>query len=113
MFVEITYADGTCRRIGRLEGDTLVCRRDVAKHLFRFGRATVEEARRDGVSAWGLDCDVCDGLCERGATWLLIKVGKVILRCSLQDMQKKGSVLHIKPHRAQYFLNEQFFERMN
>jgi len=111
--VNIRYDNGERRRIGWIEGDTFISKRSVKKHLFRGGRETVREARRDGVSAWGLDCKVCDGLIERGVVWFEIRTGKKTYRCKLEDMKKKGFVLHIKPHRPQYFLLEQEFEQID
>ena len=110
--VFIRYDDGKERKIGTFDGETLVCNRRVKDHLFRNGRHTVEEARADRVSAWGLDCKVCDGLRAKGGKWLVIKVGKEEYRCSLDDMVERGKVLHMKPHRPQYFLKEHEFERL-
>jgi len=111
--VLIQYEDGTERRVGVLEGDTLTCARTVSKHLYRMGRETVEQARAEGASAWGLDCKVCDGLLENGCKWLVLKVGGHRYRCALADMKRDGIVLHIKPHRAQYFLSEKRFEKVD
>lgn len=110
--IYVRQDDGEERRVGVLEGDTLTCPRTVSKHLYRMGRGTVEQARAEGASAWGLDCKVCDGLLEGGTKWLVIKVGSKRYRCSLAEMKRDGIVLHIKPHRAQYFLNEKRFEEM-
>lgn len=107
--VHIRYENGERRKIGWIEGDTFFSPRKPSKHLFRGGRSTVKEARRDGVSAWGLDCKVCEGLIERGVVWFVVLVGDKRYRCRLFDMKEKGFVLHMKPHRPQYFLNETEF----
>lgn len=107
----IRYEDGQRRKVGWVSEDTFFSPRQTKKHLFRGGRATVEEARRDGTSSWGLDCKVCDGLIERGIVWFVVKVGKTNYRCKLIDMRDKGFVFHMKPHRAQYFLNEKEFTK--
>ena len=108
--VKISY-DGQDRIVGQVIDDTLHCRRDVKKHLFRSGKPTVVAARQAHVSAWGLDCRVCDGLLERGVEYLEIIAGAGTYRCRLEDMKTKGFVLNMKPHRAQYFLNEEEFVR--
>ena len=109
--VNIKYDDGRRRRIGWVEGDTFYSRRKVGEHLFRGGCETIKEAREQGVSAWGLDCKVCDGLLQKGVKWFVIKVGKKYYRCRLQDLKDRGFVLHIKPHRPQYFMEEYKFEQ--
>lgn len=109
--VRIVCDGGTRKTIGIVKGDMLVCPRDEKKHLFRCGRSTIEQAREEGVSAWGLDCKVCDGLLERGIEWLVISTKKTAYRCKLRAMQS-GFVLSIHPHRAQYFLYEQYFEEV-
>jgi hypothetical protein len=108
--VVLTY-DGRERKVGTVVGDTLICHRKVRQHLFRSGRPTVEQARKEGVSAWGLDCKVCDRLLEMGVVFLNIVTDEGEYQCRLEDMRKKGIVLNMKPHRAQYFLNENMFER--
>lgn len=52
--VNIRYENGERRKIGWIEGDTFFSPRKPSKYLFRGGRSTVKEARRDGVSAWDL-----------------------------------------------------------
>lgn len=107
--VTITY-DGKERTVGAVHGNTLRCRRDEAKHLFRGGRGTVADAKRDGTASWGLDCKVCDGLFGRGVEWLEIETRTRTYRCKLSDMKEKGVVLNMGKHRAQYFLNLMDFE---
>lgn len=107
--VVINY-DGRERYIGFVDGNTLTCKRDEAKHMFRGGRSTVAEAKKDGTASWGLDCKVCDGLISRGVEWLVIVSKTKIYRCKLTDMRDKGYVLNMKPHRPQYFLNLEHFE---
>ena len=108
--VVISY-NGERRQVGIVKGDTLFCPRDTNKHLFRYRRATIKEARAEGVSAWGLDCKVCDGLLAKGVKTLEICTGSASYTCSLADTKEHGEVLNMKPHRAQYFLNEKYFTR--
>ena len=107
--VVIDY-EGRERLVGFVEGQTLICKRNEEKHMFRGGHKSVEEAKRDGTASWGLDCKVCDGLISRGVQWLEIVGKSCTYRCTLEDMCMKGYVLNIKPHRAQYFLNLEHFE---
>ncbi len=46
--VNIRYENGERRKIGWIEGETFFSPRKPSKHLFRGGRSTVKEARRDG-----------------------------------------------------------------
>ena len=111
MVVTIKYDNGVTRKVGDVQGDTLFCNRTVSKHLFRSGHASVKEARAAHEAAWGLDCKVCDGLLSRGVQWFVIRTESYSYRCELKSMKEAGFVLHMKPHRPQYFLNEERFER--
>ena len=107
--VVISYG-GRERLIGRVVDKTLICNRTESKHLFRGGRSSVAAAKKDGTASWGLDCKVCDGLLSRGVEWIEIVTGTKIYKSKLADIRDKGRVLHIKPHRAQYFLNLKEFQ---
>ena len=96
------------RCIGFVDGNTLTCKRDEAKHMFRSGKCCCRS--KDRTASWGLDCKVCDGLISRSVEWLVIVSKTKIYRCKLTDMRDKGYVLNMKPHRPQYFLNLEHFE---
>jgi hypothetical protein len=112
MYSVVINYEGRERKVGTVEDNVLTCRRDVNKHLFRSGRATVAEARKDNVSAWGLDCKVCEGLLGQGVTHMDIVTREGTFRCRLVDMKELGYVLNMKPHRAQYFLPETYFAKV-
>lgn len=109
--VVINY-EGKERLVGHVVGNTLVCRRNEDKHLFRGGRKTVQDAINEGTAAWGLDCKVCDGLISRNIVWFEVIGKHKSYRCKLEDMRSKGYVLNMKPHRAQYFLDLEHFEEV-
>lgn len=105
--VLITQSDGARRAIGFVNDNTFYSVRNEAKHLYRGGKATLDEAKKAGTLFWGLDCLACDGMINAGVTNAVIISNKKTYHCSLQEFKQhtESFVLHHKPHRAQYMLN--------
>ena len=109
--VRITKSDGTKRMIGWIVGEAFVTMRNEREHMYRGGTNTLKQARKDGTSAWGLDAIACDGMLERGVKTIRIVTPWYIYETELINFKEHEDsfVLHHKPHRAQYFLNERVF----
>ena len=111
--VRIEYSGGEMRIIGYVDGDTFVSTKRIdRKHMFRGGRKSLEQALSDGTAAWGLDCKACDGMIRAGVKYCIIRSDSGTYKAKLSDFRDKGRVLHIRPHRPQYFLELDEFEKI-
>ena len=108
--VRIAYGNGERRVIGRVEGNVFITDRSEKKHMFRGGHKTLQEAKEDGTLAWGIDCIACDGLIEQGVETIRINTKRKVYTTKLAMFRNRGFVLHMKPHRAQYFLSVEEFD---
>lgn len=109
--VRITQSNGEKRVIGYVRGEVFTSFRTESKHLYRGGNHSLKYGRENGLSAWGLDCAVVEGLLKRGVKKFVIKTRKATYVTDLALMKEKGFVVHHKPHRPQYFLNERYFSK--
>ncbi len=112
-YANVFVRDDKLRHIGHIENETFITVRNVKKHLFRAGRKTVALARRDGVSAWGLDYDACKEMLARGVKYAEVRTQEGIYGCGLADFaeHEQAYVLNLQ-HRPQRFLPEVCFERI-
>jgi len=100
--VRITQTNGEKRIIGRFSAKTkeFISKRKKSLHFYRK------------LNSWGIDTKAFEGLIEQGLEKVIIIEERSGDRyvAGVETIQEHGKYLHHKPHRAQIFLEEKYWE---
>jgi hypothetical protein len=82
-----------------------------SKHLYRCGRRSAEEAREQGVAAWGMDTVAVRHMLRSNVRTLKIVSDKATYTAPLVLFEKKGFSQNFFPHGEQLMLYEKEFTK--
>lgn len=100
--ISIKEDNGRIKKVGTIFKKCFYKRVKESKHLMRVS------------NSWGIDADVFNKVVfiECDSIKILDTENDIMYECLVYVFKLHGQYLHIKPHRAQIFLNRHFFTKV-